>query len=41
MLEQQRAEIDQIDRQLVKLFEERMKVVEEVILKMKLCQQKY
>ncbi|HJF16290.1 MAG TPA: chorismate mutase [Globicatella sulfidifaciens] len=31
MLEQQRAEIDQIDRQLVKLFEERMKVVEEVI----------
>lgn len=31
MLEQQRAEIDRIDRQLVKLFEERMKVVEEVI----------
>lgn len=31
MLEQQRAKIDRIDRQLVKLFEERMKVVEEVI----------
>lgn len=31
MLDQQRAKIDQIDVQLVKLFEERMKVVEEII----------
>lgn len=31
MLDKQRAKIDQIDIQLVKLFEERMKVVEEII----------
>lgn len=30
MLEKQRQQIDQIDRQLVKLFEERTKVVEQV-----------